>query len=59
MKKQKKCKNSLGVFVGSAYYNRRNFKVKGGKQDHISDVMLKCEFVGVTLNDYLANGTDL
>lgn len=56
MKKQKKYKNSLGVFVGSAYYNRRNFK--GGKQDRISDVMLKCEFVGVTLNDYLANGTD-
>lgn len=56
MKKQKKYKNSLGVFVGSAYYNRRNFK--GGKQDRISDVMLKCEFVGVTLNDYLASGTD-
>lgn len=56
MKKQKKYKNSLGVFVGLAYYNRRNFK--GGKQDCISDVMLKCEFVGVTLNDYLASGTD-
>lgn len=56
MKKQKKYKNSLGFFVGSAYYNRRNFK--GGKQDRISDVMLKCEFVGGTLNDYLASGTD-
>lgn len=57
MKKQKKYKNSLGVFVGSAYYNRRNFK--GGKQARISDVMLKCKFVGVTLNDYLASGIDL
>ena len=56
MKKQKKYKNSLGVFVGSAYYNCRKFK--GGKQDRISDVMLKCEFVGVTLNDYIASGTD-
>ena len=57
MKKQKKYKNSLGVFVGSAYYNRRN--LKGGKQDRISDVMLKCKFAGVTLNDYLASGIDL